>query len=57
LKYREQSTTRPDPIGWPFCEVPPPRRITGAPCSAAMRRVAAMSAAERGSTTPAGMIW
>jgi hypothetical protein len=57
LKWREQSTTRPRPIGWPFCEVPPPRRMTGTSCSAAIFSVAAISAALRGSTIPAGMIW
>jgi hypothetical protein len=55
LKWREQSTTRPEPIGWPFCEVPPPRMITGTSCSAAIVRAAAMSAAVRGKTTPAAL--
>ena len=33
LRCRLKSTTSPAPIGWPFCEVPPPRAITGTPCS------------------------
>ena len=57
LRWREKSTMRPEPIGWPFCDVPPPRAMTGTPCSRAIRSVASTSAVVRGLTTPAGMIW
>ena len=44
-------------MGWPFCEVPPPRAITGTSCSAAIASAAATSSASRGKATASGMIW
>jgi hypothetical protein len=57
LKCRLMSRISASPIGWPFCEVPPPRAITGTPCSAAIVSAAAISASDFGKTTPWGMIW
>ncbi len=51
------STIRPWLTVWPHCEVPPPRGVTGTPCSRAIAIVASTSRSVRGTTTPSGMIW
>ena len=36
FRYFEVSSTRPAPIAWPACDVPPPRGVIGTPCRAAI---------------------
>ncbi len=54
--YRLQSTISPWFTVCPHCDVPPPRAVTGTPCSRAIAIVASTSVAVRGTTTPSGMI-
>ncbi len=53
----EKSTTMPELMVWPHCEVPPPRGVTVKPSSRARLSVRSASSMVRGTTTPAGMIW
>ena len=55
--YLEKSMTMVWFVVWPASAVPPPRGVTGTPCSRAMRIVASTSSAVRGTTTPTGVIW
>jgi hypothetical protein len=57
FRWREQSSTSPVLIVWPFCDVPPPRGVTATPSSRAIAIAAATSSASRGKATAAGMTW
>ena len=54
LRCFDVSTTRPVPMAWPHCEVPPPRRVSGQPKRAQIRTMDTRSCRVRGSTTPSG---
>ena len=49
--------TIPSLMVWPHCEVPPPRAVTFRPASRVIESARSASSMERGTTTPAGMIW
>ncbi len=51
------SITKASPSVWPFCELPPPRGMTGKPSWRASARAASTSWVPSGSATPMGSIW
>ena len=51
------SITTASPSVCPFCELPPPRGITGNPWSRAIAIAASTSSVPIGRATPMGSIW
>src|SRR5699024_6955059 len=54
LRWREKSMTRPGPIEFPACEVPPPRDVIGTECDLATSRIVTTSAVVFGKATTCG---
>ena len=54
FRYREKSSTMPDPTELPAVEVPPPRLVTGTPVRRATSSAAAASSTCLGKTTTLG---